>query len=89
MGEAFYKRLIDKSGIRVIDFENFDNNSFHIVTELPYQNGDSRFRPDITLLINGLPLVFIEVKKPNNPNGILAEKERIEKRFSIKSLGDL
>ncbi len=82
LGEAFYKRLVDKSGIKVIDFENFDNNSFHVVTELPYQNGDSKFRPDITLLINGLPLVFIEVKKPNNPNGILAEKERIDKRFS-------
>ena len=82
LGEAFYKRLVDKSGIRVIDFEDFDNNSFHVVTELPYQNGDSKFRPDITLLINGLPLVFIEVKKPNNPNGILAEKERIDKRFS-------
>ncbi len=84
LGKAFYSKLVDKSGIRVIDFENFDNNSFHVVTELPYQNGDSRFRPDITLLINGLPLIFIEVKKPNNPNGILAEKERIEKRFSNK-----
>jgi len=48
-----------------------------VVTEATIiQNGDSKFRPDITLLINGLPLGFIEVKKPNNPNGILAEKER-------------
>lgn len=39
------------------------------------------FRPDITLLVNGLPLVFTEVKKPNNRDGILAERTRINRRF--------
>jgi len=47
---------------------------------LPYVNGDDEFRPDITLLVNGLPLVFIEVKKPNNRDGILAERTRIRTR---------
>jgi type I restriction enzyme R subunit len=28
------------------------------------------------MLINGMPLVFIEVKKPNNKDGILAERKR-------------
>jgi type I restriction enzyme R subunit len=45
------------------------------------QNGDDEFRPDITLLINGLPLSFTEVKKPNNRDGILAERHRINARF--------
>jgi len=60
---------------------NFNNNSFHVVTELTYKNGDDEFRPDITLLINGMPLAFIEVKKPNNHEGILAERDRINVRF--------
>jgi len=81
LGEAFYNKLIDRSGIKLIDFENLNNNSFHVVTELTYQNGDEEFRPDISLLINGLPLIFIEVKKPNNREGILAERDRINKRF--------
>lgn len=81
LGQAFYQKLIDRSGIKLIDFENFNNNSFHVVTELTYKNGDEEFRPDITLLINGMPLVFIEVKKPNNREGILAERGRINKRF--------
>lgn len=81
LGQAFYQKLIDRSGIKLIDFENFNNNSFHVVTELTYKNGDEEFRPDITLLINGMPLVFIEVKKPNNREGILAERDRINKRF--------
>ena len=80
LGQKFYERLISRSGIKLIDFQNFDNNSFHVVTELPCSNGDEEFRPDITLLINGMPLVFIEVKKPNNKGGIGEERERMGKR---------
>ncbi|MEX5491899.1 type I restriction endonuclease [Pseudomonas asgharzadehiana] len=80
LGHAFYDRLTERSGIRLIDFDNFDNNSFHVVTELPCRNGDDEFRPDITLLINGMPLAFIEVKKPNNREGVLAERNRIVTR---------
>jgi type I restriction enzyme R subunit len=81
LGKAFYERLLSSTGIKLIDFENFDANTFHVVTELPCINGDEEFRPDITLLINGLPLVFIEVKKPNNRDGIIAERNRINTRF--------
>lgn len=81
LGQEFYKMLTATSGIRLIDFQNFNNNSFYVVTELPCKNGDDEFRPDITLLINGMPLAFIEVKKPNNREGILAERNRINVRF--------
>ncbi|MGL4734838.1 MAG: type I restriction endonuclease subunit R [Enterovibrio sp.] len=81
LGKAFFDRLSECSNTKLIDFENFNNNSFHVVTELTCQNGDEEFRPDITLLINGMPLVFIEVKKPNNREGILAERDRINRRF--------
>jgi type I restriction enzyme, R subunit len=81
LGKAFYEMLIKRSGTKLIDFRNFANNNFHVVTELTYKNGDDEFRPDITLLINGLPLVFIEVKKPNNQDGVLAERNRINTRF--------
>jgi type I restriction enzyme R subunit len=77
LGKAFYEKLTERSDTRLIDFADFSNNSFHVVTELTYKNGDDEFRPDITLLINGMPLVFIEVKKPNNREGILAERNRI------------
>ncbi|MCL5244480.1 type I restriction endonuclease [Cellulophaga sp. 20_2_10] len=84
LGRAFYNKLIDQSGIKLIDFENFDNNSFHVVTELPYKKDDETFRPDIILLINGMPLVFIEVKKPNNRNGVRDEHNRMQRRFQNK-----
>lgn len=84
LGKAFYERLTQKSGIKLIDFENFDNNTFNVVTELTYKKDEDEFRPDIILLINGMPLVFIEVKKPNNKDGVLAERERINTRFQNK-----
>lgn len=80
LGKAFYESLIERSGTKLIDFVDFTNNSFHVVTELTYKSGDDEFRPDITLLVNGMPLVFIEVKKPNNRDGILAERNRITTR---------
>ncbi len=84
LGKVFYEKLIATSGTRLIDFNNFDNNTFNVVTELTYKKDDEEFRPDITLLINGMPLVFIEVKKPNNPDGILAEHKRMQTRFQNK-----
>ncbi|MDR2580113.1 MAG: DEAD/DEAH box helicase family protein [Fibromonadaceae bacterium] len=83
LGKSFYNRLINKgnSTYKIIDWENFNKNSFHICTELTCKNGEDEFRPDITVFINGLPLAFIEVKKPNNPEGIKAERDRINERF--------
>lgn len=77
LGKDFYEKLTARSGPRLIDFTDFNNNTFNVVTELTYKNGDDEFRPDITLLINGMPLIFIEVKKPNNQEGVLAERNRI------------
>lgn len=81
LGKQFYEKITETSGLKIIDFEDFNRNSFHVVTELTCKKDDEEFRPDITLLLNGLPLVFIEVKKPNNRDGILAERNRIVTRF--------
>ena len=84
LGRDFYQRLTSSSGIKLIDFENFNNNSFHITTELIYKSGEEEFRPDITIFVNGLPLAFVEVKKPNNREGIIAERNRMNRRFGAK-----
>jgi type I restriction enzyme R subunit len=82
LGKRFYEMLTSPTPrIKYVDFEDFENNSFHVVTELPCIKDNEEFRPDITLLINGMPLAFIEVKKPNNRDGILAERERMNVRF--------
>lgn len=77
LGKSFYKRLTTASPVRLIDFENPQNNSFHFTAEFTCKNGQDEFRPDITLFVNGLPLGFIEVKKPNNHGGMVAESKRM------------
>lgn len=82
LGKAFYKRLTTRSGVRLFNSNDVEENSFHVVTELPFVNGEDEFRPDITLLINGLPLAFVEVKKPMNGGGVLVERERMNRRHA-------
>lgn len=85
LGRTFYRILLSGfNGLRLIDLEDESRNSYHVITELTYRNGEDEFRPDITLLVNGLPLAFIEVKKPNNRDGIIAEHTRMNKWFAKK-----
>ncbi|GAA8310823.1 type I restriction endonuclease subunit R [Helicobacter pylori] len=76
LGKSFYEYLL-KSEHQIIDFDNPNNNLYEMMTELPYKS----FRPDITLFINGLPLVNIEVKQPFAGQGIKEEKDRHIKRY--------
>ena len=78
LGKEFYNRLISvEHDIKLLDLENYLNNDFTIVDELPFSvkegTKDGSFRPDINILINGIPLAFLEVKHPNNSGGIQAE----------------
>ena len=85
LGKQFYKRLTSESPTKLIDFKNIENNSFYCTAEFTCKNENEEFRPDITLFINGLPLIFIEVKRPNNQGGIIAESNRMnDKRFPNK-----
>lgn len=71
-GKSFYERLTGYSKLKLIDLKNPFNNDFRVVTELTFAGDREEFRPDITILINGIPLAFMEVKKPNNEKGIQA-----------------
>lgn len=84
MGREFYDWLINpQDRIKLIEFDpqNIDKNDFAIVPELPFGVAPGTalgsFRPDINILINGMPLGFLEVKKPNNDGGIKAEFDRM------------
>ena len=82
LGKAFFACLqTGIEGYRLVDFDNPANNTFRVATELSYADGKDSFRPDITFLLNGLPLAFMEVKQQNNKDGIQAERNRMAKRF--------
>ena len=82
LGKEFYNRITStEHDIKIIDFENIDNNDFAVVDELPFSikedTEEGSFRPDINILINGMPLAFLEVKHPNNSGGIQVEFTRM------------
>lgn len=85
LGKQFYERLVSISPYKLIDFDNPNNNDYYCTAEFTCKNGEDEFRPDITLFVNGLPLVFIEVKKTNNIGGMVAEANRMtNERFPNK-----
>jgi type I restriction enzyme, R subunit len=51
--------------VRIIDFNNSSNNEYLAVSQLWIKGEQGYRRPDILLYINGLPLVFIELKNSN------------------------
>lgn len=88
LGRSFYKRLTTGPNT-LIDFKKPSNNVWHISPEVEHEQNDERFRPDITVFINGLPLIFIEVKQPNTirdgMTGIKSEASRTLARLKKKA----
>jgi len=52
--------------VKLIDFDNINNNEFVVTTQYSFSNSQNR-RPDLVLLVNGIPLVIGEAKTPVRP----------------------
>ena len=50
--------------VRLIDFENLENNHYVVTSQFTFRAGPAERRADLVLLVNGLPLVVIEAKTP-------------------------
>ena len=50
--------------VKVFDFEHPENNDFLVTSQLWIQ-GTFRLRPDLIVFVNGIPIVFIELKNSN------------------------
>ena len=61
--------------LKYIDWDNWDNNLFHITEEYAVESPDKQHnaRPDIVLFINGIPFAVIECKAPH-----ISEEQAVE-----------
>jgi HsdR family type I site-specific deoxyribonuclease len=50
--------------VKIIDFENPDNNEFLCANQFKVEGPNQNIVPDIVLFVNGLPLAVIECKSP-------------------------
>ncbi len=48
--------------VKVVDFDNSDNNDFTAVTQMWIKGRFKWRRPDILIFVNGMPFVFVELK---------------------------
>ena len=83
LGQGFYRAIRDGwNGLKLVDFDHPEQNEFLAGAEIACGTGRQRFRPDITLFINGMPLGMMEVKAPEQRGGLKGEYERMCRRFS-------
>ena len=70
LGRSYAENLGDGKilsfNLKYIDWDNFENNVFHVTEEFSVDNIDRSInaRPDIVLFINGIPFAVIECKAP-------------------------
>ncbi len=79
--EAFHRMLVDGIDVEVmgvdgvrgekvwlVDFEHPERNEFLVCNQYTVIENGANKRPDVVLLVNGLPLVVIELKNPTDEN---------------------
>ncbi|MGN1361949.1 MAG: type I restriction endonuclease subunit R [Eggerthellaceae bacterium] len=50
--------------VLLLDYENPENNSFHVVNQWTFVEYSEK-RPDVIIFVNGMPLVLFELKSPS------------------------
>ena len=72
--EVEYRRgdgSIRGASVRLIDFDNPDNNDWLVVNQFTVEEGQHNRRPDMVVFVNGLPLAVIELKNPADENATM------------------
>lgn len=67
--------------VRIIDFDNPNNNEFTVVNQFLIRGSDFTIIPDIVVFINGIPIAVIECKSPHIEEPI---DEAISQLFGYK-----
>ena len=86
---------MENGRLRLIGFDNPANNDFLAVSQLWVKGTISYLRPDVLLVINGLPLVFIELKNAKNKlknaydNNLTRYREQIPQLFHLTAVSVL
>jgi len=77
--------------IHFIDWERPENNSFIAISQYkvlcPGGQAKGSIRPDITLLINGVPIVVVECKSPNLAEPIAAAVDQLRRYHNARKTG--
>jgi len=62
---------ITTDNIKLIDYQNPENNDFKAINQFTIIENNKHRRPDIIIFINGLPITVIELKNPSDENATI------------------
>ena len=65
--------------VTLIDYDNPDNNLFHVTDEWTQQGVVHRNRADVVFLINGIPVAVVETKSANKRDGLAEGVDQIRR----------
>lgn len=94
LGKSFEENILGNFKsytLKYIDWENIENNIFHVTDEFEVERSDGRStrRPDLVLFVNGIPFVIIECKRPDTKepiNEAISQMLRNQKKEEIPIL---
>lgn len=77
--------------LQYIDWQNLENNVFHVTEEFAVMRAGSKehYRPDLVLFVNGIPLCIIECKRPDMKDPLtqaISQHLRNQQENGIRSL---
>lgn len=73
LGKSFTETIQGDSkgfSLKYIDWENIENNVFHLTEEFEVEGLKGKRRPDLVLFVNGIPFVVIENKRRDKNESI-------------------
>ena len=82
IGRSFFNRIHADSGYTYINWDNIEENTFHIALEVTCQNGEEEFRPDITVFITASLSV---ISKSSNQMLFVMEKQELTLKKNVPS----
>ena len=68
--------------VDLIDFDHVEKNDFLVVNQYTMQDSDTK-RPDMVVMVNGLPLVVIELKSPSREETDASEAYRQLRNYQL------
>lgn len=74
--------------LKLIDFDNLENNEFLCVDQFKVQGPNQNIIPDITLFVNGLPLGVMECKSPFVTDPMAEGINQLRRYANLRNPGD-
>ena len=63
--------------VQLLDLADLGRNVFQVTDEFSFTNGTKTIRPDVVLLVNGIPVVVVEAKPATKLGGIAAAFDQL------------